>query len=71
MQYYKCIECKNRGHMCQMLLAPGVCTVDNLETTLNRALSYSRQKDKDVKVKIAFECLGFEPLKEEATYNAE
>lgn len=70
MQYYKCKECKNSGRACHMLLAPGVCAVDNLETTLNRALRYSRQKNKEIQVKINFECLGFESC-EEATHNAE
>ena len=69
MQYYKCHKCKNAGNMCQMLLAPGVCTIETLETTLNRALRYSRQHNKNIQIKINFDCLGFEP--KEATYNAE
>lgn len=52
-----------------MLLAPGIGMAENLETTINRALSYSRQKDKNIQVKIDFNCLGFEP--KEAIYNAE
>ena len=69
MQYNKCHHCINAGKMCHMLLAPGIGMVENLETTINRALSYSRQKNKNIQVKIDFNCLGFEP--KEATYNAE
>lgn len=69
MQYDKCYKCKNATNMCQMLLAPGIGMVNNLETTLNRALSYSRQKNKNIQIKIDFTCLGFEPR--EATHNAE
>lgn len=46
MQYYKCHKCENQNHMCQILVANGLGTAGSLSNTLNRALSYSRQKKK-------------------------
>ena len=46
-----------------MLVAEGMATASSLDRTLNKALSYSRQKE-PIEIIIEFKCLGFQPKQE-------
>ena len=68
MQYEKCSHCVNAGKMCQMIVAPALCALLDLNRTTNRALSYSRQRKKEdppIEIKMDFTCLGFKQRENE------
>lgn len=78
MMYEKCMHCINSGKICQMIVAPALCALKDLELTTNRGLQYSKQRTKNepnpIKIKMDFTCLSFEQRENdpwEAMYNAE